>query len=519
MEGMTLGDPIVTANTAEHYHLNHYNTEFELGLPLPGEYHRHKEAYTTYNTEAVRRYRADSIEEILATPGILAGMIKHHLTYQVPRLNVLGDYYLGNNCSILQGERRQDRNKSDHRIRHSLAASISDFINSYVLTHPVKIDDGLEEDAPHEILDSILDFNRLNDIDSHNIEVGRDQNNFGRAYELLHRTKEGADKIYLLDPREVFMIRDRTVSGRVIGAVRYYLIDEYRDYSKAPRYLVDLYTVDKIYHFAPVDLSAQDPKLILEEAETEEHLFQGVPIIEYRSNRYYMGVFEAQLSLIDAYDAVESDTANYMTDLNDAILVLEGRLKNAGDAAYIRSLRDANVLILEPEDLGGMTTQGKVGAHYLVKSYDVQGVEAYKTRLKEDIFSLAHVPNLSDNNFSGNRSGEALKYKLYGLQQVASDKEKFLTKGFRVRYQLLTNLKHAVSELTTNEQPLSFTFTANRIDTRLEELESFTKSGGEISNRTKLEALSFVQDPLAEEERLEEERQPIDVYDDITHTH
>lgn len=515
-----MADPKITANTAGHYHINHYNTEFELGLAIPQVSHatHNKGPFTTYNAEAVRRYRAESIDEVLGNPGLLAQMIKHHLTYQVPRLNILGDYYLGNNCGILAGKRRMNENKSDHRIRHSLAASISDFINSYVLTHPVKIDDGREEDDPHEVLDSILDFNKLNDIDSHNIEIGRDQNNYGRAYELLHRTAEGADKVYLLDPREVFMIRDLTVSSRVIGAVRYYILDDYQDPTRAPMYLVDLYTVDKIYHYSPVDLSGEEPKLELDEAQTEEHLFGGVPIIEYRSNRYYMGVFEPQLSLIDAYDAVESDTANYMTDLNDAILVIEGAFKNAGNADYIKNMVDANVIILDPpQDLSGSGPQGKVSAHYLVKSYDVAGVEAYKTRLKEDIYSLAHVPNLSDNSFSGNRSGEALKYKLYGLQQVTSDKEKFLIKGFRVRYQLLTNLKRAVSELSEDVQPLTYTFTANRIDTRLEELESFTKSGGDISNRTKLEALSFVQDPLAEEERLEEERQPLDVYGDLKH--
>src|SRR5690625_5644461 len=60
--------------------------------------------------------------------------------------------------------------------------------------------------------------------------------------------------------------------------------------------------------------------------EEEPHFFQGVPIIEYENNRFREGDYEDVLNLIDLYDASQSDTANYMTDLNDAMLKIVGSL-------------------------------------------------------------------------------------------------------------------------------------------------------------------------------------------------
>ncbi|MDI9497267.1 MAG: phage portal protein [Bacillota bacterium] len=456
------------------------------------------DAYVSYTYESVMRYRAESIEQILETPKLLLDMIRHHREYQVPRLETLEAYYLGNNRQILTGQRRQEQGKSDHRIRHSFASLISDFLNTYVLSIPVKVRDVYATEQS-DFVGIVDDFGIANDIDAHNLEIGKDQNNFGRAFELLVRTENDQDKIYRLEPREVFMIYDRTVASKVIGACRYYPENELDPTSK---YLVELYTPEFIYRFLPHSLTTG--RLQLSDTPPEPHLFMGVPIVEYRSDRYRMGVYEKQLPLIDAYDAAQSDTANYMTDFNDAILVIEGLLKNADDPEYLRKMKDANLLVLIPsEDSDGM--RGAVKAHYLTKSYDVAGVEAYKARLKEDIFSQASVPNLSDEAFAGNRSGEALKYKLFGLQQKRSDKEKFLAKGFRVRYKLLENLKRNVQEYSGDPVQLDFQFSQNLPTAYLEELQAFINSGGQLSQETMLSLLSFVDDVQQEMERVEAE--------------
>lgn len=481
--------------------------EFENGLgpSLPLSYRQYPGV--TYVKQAVARYRAESSEELVANPKKLLAMVRHHKENQVPRLETLEDYYLGNNLSILSGKRRLESQKADNRVRHSFGATISDFINTYVLGNPVKILANSDQAKGFEEL--LTEFNDSNDINAHNSEIGRDQNNFGRAYELLERTTDDEDKIYRLDPTEVFMIYDYTVRSRVIGACRYYLVDQNKD-----TYTVELYTHEAIYRYGQVPLYGGD-KIELAE-EPEPHLFGGVPIVEYRSDRYRLGAYERVIPLIDAYDSVTSDLANYMTDYNDAILVIEGSLKKEV-AKKLPEMRDANIIVLDPsEDAQGNPVA--VSARYLTKSYDVAGAEAYKTRLKNDIFELSGVPNLSDEAFSGTRSGEALKYKLFGLEQRRMDKEQFFAKGLRVRYKLLENLKRAVSEFSGPPVTLDFTFTPNAPKAYLDELTTYTNAGGELSEETMLSLLSFVDDVSAEMERLKEERGPSRLsLDDMIH--
>lgn len=473
---------------------------FERGLePRYGQ----NRAVVLYGKDAVSRYRAESADNLIENNRKLLKMVQHHHSYQVPRLNYLETYYLGNNVEILSGLRRADANKSDHRARHSFAATISDFINTYVLGIPVKVSvESESEQGQVAFEDLVYQFNKENDINAHNSEIGRDQNNFGRAYELLERTAGDQDRIYRLDPTEVFMVYDYTVRSRVIAACRYYLVDASED-----RYAIELYTHDSIYRYEPVAISSNKPLRM--DGAPARHLFSGVPIIEYRSDRHRMSVYERVLPLIDLYDAAVSDTANYMTDFNDSILAIEGRLKS-DLVSQIPKMKDANVLVLIPED-DGVGGSSNLTAKYLTKSYDVAGVEAHKTRLKNDIFELAGVPNLSDEAFSGQRSGEALKYKMFGLEQRRQDKEKFLTKGFRVRYKLLENLKEAVREYSGPEPTLTFKFTPNMPKAYLDELQAFTNAGGELSQETMLGLLSFVEDVPSEQEKISAEREPMRV--------
>lgn len=490
--------------------MNNPAESFEFGVTAASILPQKHTNMITYTEEAIMKYRAVNIDALLNDTSKLIAMIKHHHDNQVPRIDVLESYYIGNNPAIMYGKRRQEQEKSDHRIRHNFAGIISDFINSYVLSNPVKVIDTDAKPNPVDksqmlesaFMETIYEFGKANDIDQHNLEIGKDQNNVGRAYELLQRTEDDTDKIYRLDPREVFMIHDMTVRGRVIAACRYIRTEQERNDLQREKYIVELYTHDAIHRYKETTLmNAQRLEI---DGQPEPHMFGGVPIVEYRSDRYRMSVFERQLSLIDAYDAAQSDTANYMTDLNDAILVIEGRAENAKDPKMMKTMKDANMLILLPEQQYD-GRESPLKAYYLTKSYDVQGVEAYKTRLRDDIFNLASVPNLSDETFAGNQSGEALKYKMFGLQQRRNDKEKFFAKGLRVRYALLANLKKEVSEYTGELPDIDFIFTPNLPESNLAEMETYINAGGTLSQKTMLKLLTFIDDPNEEIKKIKEE--------------
>ncbi|MPM96714.1 hypothetical protein SDC9_143879 [bioreactor metagenome] len=61
---------------------------------------------------------------------------------------------------------------------------------------------------------------------------------------------------------------------------------------------------------------------------------------------------------------------------------------------------------------------------------------------------MALVPNLTDESFAGNLSGVATKYKLFGLEQLATEKEKYFTSAELKKLRLMTeylNILHGTS--------------------------------------------------------------------------
>ena len=50
---------------------------------------------------------------------------------------------------------------------------------------------------------------------------------------------------------------------------------------------------------------------------------------------------------------------------------------------------------------------------------------------------FTNTPDMTDENFGGNQSGEAMKYKLFGPEQRTAIKEGLFRKGLRRRYKLI----------------------------------------------------------------------------------
>ena len=63
-----------------------------------------------------------------------------------------------------------------------------------------------------------------------------------------------------------------------------------------------------------------------------------------------------------------------------------------------------------------------------------------RAALREDIHKFCFVPDLSDRQFAMNQSGVAMRYKLMGLEQMASVKERWFREGLRTRLSLYARL-------------------------------------------------------------------------------
>src|SRR5699024_6119862 len=149
----------------------------------------------------------------------------------------------------------------------------------------------------------------------------------------------------------------------------------------------------------------------------------------------------------------------YMQDFNDAMLKIAGNLDI--DVEEAKKMKEHNILMLQTE----MDSEGKSGqadADYIYKQYDVQGTEAYKDRLFNNILLFTSIPNLlDDKKGTGTQSGEAIKMKLFALSQKRARKERLFKRGLRERYRLVEHILDKASEGTFDENDINITFTEN----------------------------------------------------------
>ncbi|MFK8254636.1 phage portal protein [Leuconostoc mesenteroides] len=385
-------------------------------------------------------------------------------TNQLPRLKELKRYYLADN-NIKYRETGRDANRADNRIASDWAKYITVFMQGYMLGNPIAYDSDDEG-----LIDKINNFSKQNGADYHDGLIETDLSIYGRAYELVYSNNEAQECITKLEPEQTFVVYDDTIAANSLFGVRFYQIK----YSSTEiNSFVEVYTANNIYYYKSDMASFTGMSFV----DMAEHAYDGVPINEYKNNEERLGDFESVLDGIDAYDLSQSELANFQQDLNDAYLVIKGNpvtgtaepeyqtdsdgeliiddnghpisTANSSTDAFDK-MKAARMLVLDNNnDPDGPTPD----AFYLTKTYDATGAEAYKKRLVDDILRFTFTPDTNDQNFAGTQSGEAMKYKLMGNDNLRKTKERLMTRGIMRRLRLLGNvwsIKNSVS--TTGKQ-------------------------------------------------------------------
>ena len=197
-----------------------------------------------------------------------------------------------------------------------------------------------------------------------------------------------------------------------------------------------------------------------------------------------------------------------MTDMNEALLAILGDIDlSKYTIDDIVKMKKANLLLLA-NGINPDGSKSQTDAKYIYKQYDVSGTEAYKNRLQSDIHKISFVPDLTDEAFSGTQSGEAMKYKLFGFQQLAKTSQRGFKKGLMRSYRLLLNMKNYTNEATNADLgSFTVTFTPNLPKAVLDELRALTSAGVEFSQETLMGLASFVDDIQAELDRVKAEQE------------
>lgn len=308
------------------------------------------------------------------------------------------------------------------------AKYVTDMNVGFIMGNPVSYTAGKENNGSEwkdKNIDPILDVYEEVDIFTHDTELEKDLSVFGEAYELQYlrlnpeNETQVQARIQKIDPRGIFVVTDDTVEKTPLFAVHY--MEKFNLSGESKGYLLHVYTPLFKRVKKTQDISLNDVK----ELEVQNHYYNDVPITEYRNNEERQGDFEQAISLMEAYNALQSDRIADKEAFIDAVLIFYG-FKVEGN------LKDGVVNAPSKED--------GASAEWLTKTFDENSVETLAKSIEDNIHKITYVPNMNDEKFGGNLSGEAMKYKLFGLLQLLSVKERYLIRGLRHRLELMQNV-------------------------------------------------------------------------------
>ena len=413
----------------------------------------------------------------IPTPEILEYCIKQHQG-TLARLNKLSDYYDGK--QDISNRTFGNPNIPNHKIVANHAKYIVDIATGFLVGNPIAYSGSQ--------VDKILDEYSRMDIISHDTELEKDLSVFGIGYELMYLAPvdEGDTEIRIksIDPRGIFVVTDDTVDKNPLFGVHYqqrFKLDGSLNY-----YLINVYTEDKIFTYHAKGLSKGQMSLF----EESEHYFGAVPVVEYRNNEERQGDFEQQISQFDAYNLLQSDRINESEQRVNSILFIKGFTLGEDNLTH-----DS---IIE-------TTEKDSDLKWLIKEIKEADNEVLRQSLLDDIHKFSYIPSMTDEHFAGNVSGEAMKYKLFGLLQLLSIKTRYMSKSLRKRLELMRNILNTKGS-NIDISDVKITFKPN-LPINTNDLASIINQlKGILPLETLIGWLPDIDDPAEQLQKLEEEQ-------------
>ena len=415
---------------------------------------------------------------------LVVKLIREH-EKQLPRLKKLKKYYLGEH-DILSKQRA--KNKPNYKPVCNHAKDIADTSTGYFMGNTISYSNSEDTD-----IDELLIAFDNAEVDESDHDNALDMAIYGVAYEYVYaRENENILDIKSLEVENTFIVYDDSIEQQPLFGVYYFKRKENK--ADTETYQAVIMTKQFVYSIV---LEGKEKGVISE--KPIPHNMGDIPIIEYKNNKYSIGDFEQQIGLIDSYNSLTANRINDKEQFIDSILVLYGARLGDDEEESIKameSLAEHKLLELHPE----------ARAEYLSKTLNENEVETLRNAVKQDIYTFSHIPNLTDENFAGNSSGVAMEFKLLGLEMITKIKQRYYVKGLKKRIKLFANYL-GLTQIAIDANSITPHFSRSLPKNLLEISQIVSNLDGKVSQETLLSQIPFVEDPMSEIEKVNEEKQ------------
>lgn len=407
----------------------------------------------------------------------------------VGHYQMLDRYYEVKNDGI--AKRFMKGKKPDNKLFHGFARYITNMATSYFVGRPIEY---LIEDEEYK--KELLPY--LDDAYNFDYEISKEASKKGIAYELLYITEKSELRSRQYGAEEIIPIYSASLDEFLNGFIKLSAIYNLDGYLKKERAAV--YDKTNIYDF---ERKTGNGRFSL--VDIRKHYLNDVPLIVYWNTQEMNSDYEGVISLIDAYDRAESNTANDMDYFTDAYLLIKGAegglVDEEGEDILLsdsdEALKNKRIMYLDE----------KGDAKFLEKDGDNSSIEEFKNRVFKDIFFVSQVPALTDESFAGDLSGIAIKYKLIGLEQLAIMKENRMRLAKAKKISMITDWINWKKSKNYDASTVKQKYTRNFTENVSEIIDNVTKLTGVVSKRTQLDMLpkEIIADTNKELETIDEE--------------
>ena len=217
----------------------------------------------------------------------------------------LYEYYKGKH-RILE-KRKRNSTDPNNRLVTNMARYITDTAVGYFVGQPV-----VYQSRNEEYLQTVQDIFDYNDEQDHNMELAKRCSIDGSCFEMLYLDEDAKIRMARVPAQNGILICETDSGFSTPMAMIRTIVSRDRHDNLIRK--VEFWNAYMVMRFRSVN----GGYLNLEAAE--EHYWQDVPFVEYINNEERIGDFEGVITEIDAYNLVQSNTANYFQSNDDAIL-------------------------------------------------------------------------------------------------------------------------------------------------------------------------------------------------------
>ncbi|MFW6002007.1 MAG: phage portal protein [archaeon] len=316
-----------------------------------------------------------------------------HMTNAI-EIDYLFNYYKGNQPILLKT--KPFRPEINNRVLKNYAFQIVDFHTGNTFSQPIQyvqaVDTPKDDAGSRAEPSHITKLNRLmrqTFKSTKDRELGEHMFICGTGYRITLPSKDDVAPFLtdILNPRRTFVVYSNDIGREPVLGVHYNKQHDYQH--ETTQFKITAYSKNKIWK---IERSGQRIKV----TGVKPNPLGVVPIVEYPLNPNRLGQFEPVISLLDSINNIESNRADAIQQVVQAIL----KFKNCEiDEDVVKKIQEWGALQVDSDD-------GSADAEYISADLDQSQAQELIDDLYQSVLTIANVP---DRNFSsGGNTGQAL---------------------------------------------------------------------------------------------------------------